>query len=75
MPTMTVYIAERGTPLVSGGTSAAGHMWYSISSDGISDQQSFGFGSATHGMPGGTGRVFRNDIDTMKAMHMQSPFS
>jgi Ca2+-binding RTX toxin-like protein/uncharacterized membrane protein YGL010W len=67
MPTMTVYIAERGTSLVSGGTSAAGHMWYSISSDGIAEQQSFGFGSATHGIPGGVGRVFRDDIDNYES--------
>src|SRR5436309_2941353 len=62
MPTMTVYIAERGTPLVRGDTSAAGHMWYSISSDGTT-QQSFGFGPATEGMPGGVGKVFDNDVE------------
>jgi hypothetical protein len=59
---MTIYIAERGTPLVTGDTSAAGHMWFSISKNGTTEQ-SFGFGSATHGMPGGVGKVFDNDVD------------
>jgi hypothetical protein len=41
MPVMTAYIATAGTPLKTGGTSLAGHMWYSID-DGIAPL-SYGF--------------------------------
>jgi hypothetical protein len=63
MPTMTVYIADAGTQLLTGGTSAAGHMWYSINSDGSSPERSYGFASAVHGMPSGLGQVFDNDVN------------
>ena len=62
MPTMTVYITERGTPMADGGTSAAGHMWFSISQDGT-NQKSYGFAPVVHGMPAGPGQVYNDDID------------
>ena len=34
MPTMTIYVTSRGTPMADGSTSATGHMWFSLSEDG-----------------------------------------
>jgi hypothetical protein len=66
MWTLTVYVASAGTPTVtqtpSGpqvGSSALGHMWYSIS-DG-STPTSFGFAPATPGSPIGPGNVESTD--------------
>ena len=63
--TATIYVASPGTPLnVSGGTSAAGHMYYSIS-DG-KDHQSFGFAPAKHGESSGPGKVYDTDVRDYK---------
>lgn len=50
MPTLTINIANRGTPLSDGDSSAVGHMWYEIS-DGNGNTQSYGFAPAEHGSP------------------------
>jgi hypothetical protein len=44
VPILTVYIAGRGTPLKEGGTSAFGHMWFSIEEEG-SPLKNFGWAS------------------------------
>lgn len=62
--TVTVYVAAPGTPLKSGGTSVAGHVYYSVS-DG-KDNQSFGFAPAEHERTSGPGKVFHNDVDEYK---------
>lgn len=63
--TATVYVAAPGTPLAkSGGTSAAGHMYYSIS-DG-KDNQSYGFAPAKHGQSSGPGKVYVSDVGDYK---------
>ncbi len=61
---LTVYTALPGTPILDRygnpqGTSAAGHMWYSIS-DGKSDQ-SYGFAPKEHGASSGPGKGYDTD--------------
>lgn len=59
--TAAVYVALPGTPLnVSGGTSAAGHMYYVIS-DG-KNKYSYGFAPAEHGSSSGPGKVYDTDL-------------
>ena len=60
MATMTVYIAPRGAPLADGGTSAVGHMYYTLT-DGNGTTYSYGFAPAEHGKAFGDGRVYTND--------------
>lgn len=63
--TVSVYVAAPGTPLEkSGGTSAAGHMYYSIS-DGVR-QESFGFAPKEHGSSSGPGKVYGTDVADYK---------
>jgi hypothetical protein len=38
-------------------------MWFSLSSDGITEQ-SYGFAPISHGIPVGGGQVYQNDLDT-----------
>ncbi|WP_313347930.1 XVIPCD domain-containing protein [Stenotrophomonas sp.] len=58
--TLTVYVAAPGTPLVPGGTSAAGHMYLAVKHDGLT--QSFGFAPAKHGASSGPGAVTNDDV-------------
>ncbi|MBS1174513.1 MAG: hypothetical protein H6R05_644 [Burkholderiaceae bacterium] len=44
--TVTIYVAASGTPLASGGTSKAGHVYY-VTSDG-QNKNSFGFAPIVH---------------------------
>ncbi len=69
MKTLTVKIADIGTPYGPFGDppeikpSAAGHMWFSIDSDGPNGSaaaQSLGFASVNHKAVD-VGQVFRND--------------
>ncbi|MGH8025733.1 MAG: XVIPCD domain-containing protein, partial [Pseudoxanthomonas sp.] len=63
--TATVYVAAPGTPLLkSGGTSAAGHVYYSIS-DG-DKHESYGFAPAEHGASSGPGKVYSSDVEDYK---------
>lgn len=63
--TVTVYVAAPGTPLEkSGGTSAAGHMYYSIS-DGTRSE-SFGFAPKEHRESTGDGKVYKSDVADYK---------
>ncbi len=55
MYTLTVKISDRGTILHEGGTSAAGHMWYSLS-DG-NETASYGFAPKEHNVTSGPGTV------------------
>lgn len=61
---VTVYVAAPGTPLREGGTSAAGHMYYSIS-DGH-ETASYGFAPAVHGASSGRGKVYDSDVREYK---------
>lgn len=64
--TATVYVAAPGTPLTvpAGGTSAAGHVYYSIS-DGA-EEKSYGFAPAEHGQSSGPGKVYETDVKDYK---------
>lgn len=65
--TVTIYVAAPGTPLKSGGTSAAGHMYLAVAHDG--ETRSFGFAPARHGASSGPGAVTGRDVD-----EYQNPF-
>ena len=58
--TFTVHIAHPKTPLVGGGRSSAGHIWYSLG-DGINKDQHFGFAPEVDGTPFGPGTIKRGD--------------
>lgn len=62
--TVTIYVAAPGTPLASGGTSAAGHMYLSVEHGG--EVQSFGFAPREHGASSGRGAVTGLDVDNYK---------
>lgn len=53
--TLTIYVAAPGTPLRSGGTSMAGHMYLSVHHDG--ETRSYGFAPIEHGASSGPGEV------------------
>jgi len=57
---LTVKISDRGTILREGDESATGHMWYSLSENGVS-VGSYGFAPIEEGKPFGPGKVHRND--------------
>ena len=60
--TVTIYVAAPGTPLLKdGGTSATGHVYYTIS-DGQSELKSFGFAPFEHGVALGPGHRVENDL-------------
>lgn len=59
--TVTMFVAAPGTPLKSGGTSAAGHVYYVIS-DG-DEKISYGFAPSVHGASSGPGEVYLKDED------------
>nr|WP_254845880.1 hypothetical protein [Xanthomonas axonopodis] len=59
---VTVYVAAAGTPLMAGGTSFGGHMYYSI--DDGTTVKSYGFSPIKHGEASGPGKVSFNDVDT-----------
>lgn len=65
--TVTVYVAAPGTPLLAGGTSAAGHVYYSVAHG--KEQASFGFAPIEHGVVTGPGKVYLNDAE-----QYQKPF-
>ena len=58
--TVTVYVAAPGTPLHSGGTSMAGHMYLSIEHGG--NTNSYGFAPVKHGASSGPGEVKIDDL-------------
>lgn len=64
--TATVYVAAPGTPLMvsAGGTSAAGHVFYSISEG--REEKSYGFAPAIHGQSSGPGKVYGTDVKDYK---------
>lgn len=62
--TATIYVAAPGTPLASGGTSAAGHVYYSIH-DGH-ESESYGFAPAVHGQSSGPGAVSKGDQENYR---------
>lgn len=65
--TVSIYVAAPGTPLLSGGTSAAGHVYYDVSHG--SERTSFGFAPMDHGVTRGPGKVYLSDAD-----EYQKPF-
>ena len=56
-------MAPIGTPLSGGGTSAVGHMWYTLDKGDGSTPLSFGFAPITSGTPLGAGKPDNNDND------------
>lgn len=62
MPTVTINIAAPGTPLSGGGTSAVGHMWYSLD-NGQGAVGSYGFApvESSYGSPIAPGQTYGND--------------
>ncbi len=62
----TVYVAVPGTPLTvpAGGTSAAGHVYYSISEG--TEEKSYGFAPIVHGQSSGPGKVYETDVKDYK---------
>ncbi|QNR97719.1 hypothetical protein ICJ04_02015 [Stenotrophomonas sp. 169] len=65
--TLSVYVAAPGTPLLDGGTSAAGHVYYDIAHE--SDRKSFGFAPIKHGVIAGPGKIYDTDAE-----QYQKPF-
>ena len=63
--TLSVYVVAPGTPLRTGGTSAAGHVYYSIS-NGL-ETTSYGFAPIAHGAVSGPGEVGNRDVEDYKA--------
>lgn len=61
---VTIYVAAPGTPLNSGGTSEAGHVYYSISEGQRSE--SYGFAPLIHGQSSGPGKVYHDDVADYK---------
>ncbi|WP_460734579.1 calcium-binding protein, partial [Lysobacter tyrosinilyticus] len=62
MPTITINIANGGTPLASGGQSFAGHMWYVLTDD-QGHSESYGFAPIEHNTARGPGQVYTDDDD------------
>lgn len=58
--TVTIYVAAPGTPLSSGGTSAAGHVYLAVKHGDWS--KSYGFAPAVHGASSGPGAVTNEDV-------------
>ncbi|MEC5197314.1 hypothetical protein GGR75_003873 [Xanthomonas campestris] len=67
--TVTIYVAAPGTPLAGGGTSAAGHVYYSVS-DGKKNN-SYGFAPLTHGESSGPGGVSTTDVADYKDPYLE----
>jgi hypothetical protein len=62
---VTIYLAAPGTPLMqSGGTSAAGHMYYAVS-DG-KHERSYGFAPQEHSRSSGPGKAYDTDLKDYK---------
>jgi hypothetical protein len=55
MPTLTIHIAEKGTPCADGTPSKKGHMWYSVN-DGLGNINSYGF-APINGLAYGDGDI------------------
>ncbi|HDS1581572.1 TPA: hypothetical protein QEL15_003688 [Stenotrophomonas maltophilia] len=64
---VTIYVAAPGTPLLEGGTSAAGHVYYAV--DNGRESISYGFAPKEHGATTGPGKVYDSD-----AREYQNPF-
>lgn len=64
---VTIYVAAPGTPLLEGGTSAAGHVYYTV--DDGRESISYGFAPKEHGATTGPGKVYDSD-----AREYQNPF-
>ena len=64
--TVTIYIADRGTTLAEGGTSAVGHMWLSITNSN-GNVESFGFAPLNHGEAFGPGKIYENDTSNYQS--------
>ncbi|MCG8275694.1 XVIPCD domain-containing protein [Stenotrophomonas sp. NLF4-10] len=65
--TVTVFVAAPGTPLLAGGTSTAGHVYYTVAHG--DEQTSFGFAPVEHGVMTGPGKIYHDDVD-----QYQKPF-
>lgn len=59
--TVTIFVAAPGTPLLAGGTSSAGHVYYKVAHG--KDELSFGFAPIDHGVMTGPGMVYPNDAE------------
>lgn len=61
--TVTINIAGRGTPLLGGGESSVGHMWYELSNNGKKDSYGFAPDKNHQGQPFAPGEVYSNDSE------------
>lgn len=59
--TLSVCVAAPGTPLLDGGTSAAGHVYYDITRE--RERKSFGFAPVEHGIIAGPGKTQDSDAE------------
>ncbi|MGE6334963.1 XVIPCD domain-containing protein [Stenotrophomonas sp. NPDC077659] len=67
--TVTIYVAAPGTPLLAGGTSAAGHVYFKAAHG--KDETSFGFAPIEHGVTTGPGMVYYNDVEQYEKPYYQ----
>ncbi|WP_313439332.1 XVIPCD domain-containing protein [Stenotrophomonas sp.] len=67
--TATIYVAAPGTPLLAGGTSAAGHVYFKVAHG--KDETSFGFAPIEHGVTTGPGMVYNNDAEQYEKPYYQ----
>lgn len=69
MPTVTIHIASRGTPLADGSLSLAGHMWIALEDGATIHSYGFGPDGAHEGQPFAPGRFYDNDHETYTGPH------
>ncbi len=71
MPKLTVNIANSGTSLAGGGTSAVGHMWYSLNDGQGGPDYSYGFAPDEdhHGSPFAPGKVYATDNEDYQSRY------
>jgi hypothetical protein len=74
MPTITVNIAKRGTPLKNGKTSSFGHMWVTMD-NGSASINSYGFYPSTDASPYSLGSVHSDDNDIYQKTDSSITFS
>ena len=70
MPSITVHIAPVGNPLLGGGTSKTGHMWFTLT-DNFGNDHSYGFAPREDGDPWGPGKLY----DTYDDHYIDPPYN
>lgn len=64
MPSITIKIANAGTPFTNGGASSVGHMWFTLSDGFTSESYGFAPNESHHGSPFAPGQVYTTDDAT-----------